>query len=151
MCSFLLRQHDEVDRYGGLTHSYPLHRQVPVSRTLWKSCAVDNHDLPSTAVASKDAELCVLITALCHLTKSPVEFLNGSLFPECPNRRQDYSNSPTEFPGRHRVLVSLPSCSSERSPHAHLQRTCCRSHARTALATGATQSVTCACKKPLQT
>ena len=84
MCSFLLRQHDEVDPYGGLTYSYPFRRQVPVFWTLWKSCAVDNDDLPSTAVASKDAERCVLITALCHLTKSPVEFLNGSLFPEGP-------------------------------------------------------------------
>ncbi len=110
MCSFLLRQHDEVDPYGGLTYSYPFRRQVPVSWTLWKSSAVDNDDLPSTADASKDAERCVLITVLCHLTKSPVEFLNGSLFPE-PNRRQDYSNSPIEFPGRHRVLVSLPTCS----------------------------------------
>src|SRR6266571_2025240 len=79
MCSFLLRQHDEVDRYGGLTYSYPFRRQVPVSWTLWKSSAVDNDDLPSTADASKDAERCVLITVLCHLTKSPVEFLNGSL------------------------------------------------------------------------
>src|SRR6266571_4785910 len=111
MCSFLLRQHDEVDPYGGLTYSYPFRRQVPVFWTLWKSCAVDNDDLPSTADASKDAERCVLITALCHLTKSPVEFLNGSLLPECPNRRQDYSNSPTEFPSRHRVFASLPSCS----------------------------------------
>ena len=89
MCSFLLRQHDEVDPYGGLTYSYPFRRQVPVFWTLWKSCAVDNDDLPFAADASEDAERCVLITALCHLTKSPVEFLNGSLFRECPNRRQD--------------------------------------------------------------
>jgi len=89
MCSFLLGQHNKVNRFVGLTYSSPYRRRVPVFGTLGKSCAVDNDDLPATADASKDAERCVLITALCHLTKSPVEFLNGSLFPECPNRRQD--------------------------------------------------------------
>src|SRR5437870_13011318 len=106
MCSFLLRQHDEVHPYGGLTYSHPFRRQVPVFWTLWKSCAVDNDDLPFAADASEDAERCVLITALCHLTTSPVQFLNASAFPDFSNRRHDYWNSPTEFPRRPHFLGS---------------------------------------------
>jgi hypothetical protein len=76
MCSFLLGQHNEVDRFVGLTYSFPYRRQLPVFGTLGKSCTVDNNDLPPAAAVSKNAERCVLITALCQLTKPPVEFLS---------------------------------------------------------------------------
>src|SRR5262249_52735675 len=79
MCSFLLGQHNNVDRFVGLTYSYPYRRQVPVFGALGKSCAVDNDDLPPAAAVSKNAERCVLITALCQLTKPPVEFLSRSV------------------------------------------------------------------------
>src|SRR5438876_11447192 len=38
----------------------------------------------------------------------------------------------------------------ERSPHAHLQRTCCRSQARTTLATGATSRSPAHVKSPFK-
>ena|ERR1041385_3569453 len=79
MCSFLLGQHNKVNRFVGLTYSYPYRRRVPVFGTLGKSCAVDNDDLPPAAAVSKNAERCVLITALCQLRKPPVEFLSRSV------------------------------------------------------------------------